>query len=152
MRTARLARILKQETYPRQAEDAQRPIHWPRRGSLAGRAAAPEVRRTVSASETWTPAGPDIQSVHARYPDPLRALAEAHIPAIVLRRAYEPAQCAGLIGRFVELGLMLAPEEHARTADPRTRIDIGSSLNNRGGDKDEFLQHAAGTRERFRTL
>jgi hypothetical protein len=47
---------------------------------------------------------------------------------------------------------MLAPEEHARAADPRSRIDIGSSLNNRGADKEAFLQHAAGTRALFGTL
>jgi carrier-protein-independent halogenase WelO5-like protein len=106
----------------------------------------------MSAVQTWTPAEPNIQTVLARYPDPLGALAEARIPAIVLRRAFEPAQCTGLIRRFIDRGLMLSHEEHTRTADPRSRIDIGSSLNNRGADKEEFLQHAAGTHELFRTL
>lgn len=106
----------------------------------------------MNTPETWTPAGPDIATVLTRYPNPLAALAEARIPAILLRRAYAPAQCAALIDRFIERGLMLSPEEHARTADPRSRIDIGSSLNNRGADKEEFLQHAAGTRELFQSL
>ena len=75
----------------------------------------------MSAVQPWTPAGPDIQAVLARYPDPLGALAEARIPAIVLRQAYAPAHCAGLIRRFIDRGLMLSPEEHSRTADARSR-------------------------------
>jgi hypothetical protein len=74
------------------------------------------------------------------------------MPAIILRRAYDPAHCAGLVRRFIDRDLMPDPEEHARTADPRTRVDIGSSLNNRGADKEAFLRHAAETRELYLTL
>jgi hypothetical protein len=106
----------------------------------------------ISAAQSWTPAGPDIESVLAQYPDPLLALSEARIPAIILRRVYDPAQCVGLIRRFIDRGLMPDPDEHARAADPRTRIDLGTSLGNLGADKEVFLQHAVGTRELFRTL
>lgn len=106
----------------------------------------------MAIAENWTPAGPEVESVLAGYPDPLHALSEARIPAILLRRAYDPEQCAGLIRRFIERGLMVDPEEHARTADPRTRIDIGTSLGNRGADKEAFLQHAVETHALFRTL
>jgi hypothetical protein len=104
------------------------------------------------AAESWTPAGPDVTSVLAQYPEPLAALAEARMPAIILRRAYDPAQCASLIRRFIERALMPDPAEHARTGDPRTRVDIGSSLNNRGADKEAFLRHAEETRALYRTL
>jgi hypothetical protein len=105
-----------------------------------------------TAAESWTPAGPDLASVRSAYPDPLAALAEAQMPAILLRRAYDPDHCAGLIHGFIDRGLMPDPAEHARTADPRTRVDIGSSLNNIGSDKEAFLRHAAGTHELYRTL
>jgi len=117
------------------------------------------------ASENWLPAGPDITTVLAQYPDPLRALSEARIPAIILRRAYEPAQCAGLIRRFIERGLMPAEAPSASVAaaaSPRpnetwanrapTRIDIGTSLGNRGADKEGFLRHAEETAALFGTL
>jgi hypothetical protein len=106
----------------------------------------------IAVTESWTPAGPDLTNVLAQYPAPLAALAEARMPAIILRGAYAPEQCAGLIRRFIERRLMPDPEEHRRTADPRTRVDIGSSLNNMGADKEAFLRHAEGTRELYRTL
>jgi len=106
----------------------------------------------IAAAESWTPAGPDVASVLAQYPEPLAALAEARMPAIILRGAYDPVHCAGLVRRFIERGLMPDAEEHARTADPRTRVDIGSSLNNRGTEKEAFLAHAAETHELYRTL
>jgi hypothetical protein len=106
----------------------------------------------MSKTEAWLPAGPDMAGVFAKYDHPLRALSEARIPAILLRRAYEPQQCAGLIRRFIERGLMPDPEEHIRTADPRTRVDIGTSLGNLGADKEVFLNHAVGTHELFQTL
>lgn len=46
---------------------------------------------------------------------------------------------------------MRSPADTA-SADKRTRIDIGSSLNNLGDDKDRFLSHAAATHELFRVL
>lgn len=104
------------------------------------------------AIEAWAPAGPDLESVLARHPDPPRALAEARIPAILLRRAFDPAQCDGLIRRFIDRGLMPDPEEHRRGSDPRTRVDIGTSLGNMGQDREQFLAHAASTHALFRTL
>jgi hypothetical protein len=74
------------------------------------------------------------------------------MPAILLRRAYEPAQCDGLIARFIERGLMPDPDVHRASGDPRTRIDIGTSLGNLGSDREDFLAHAAGTYTLFETL
>lgn len=121
----------------------------------------------MASDQTWLPAGPDLASVLAQYPDPLLALSEARIPAILLRRVYEPAQCHALIHRLIERGLMPAedPRKQAATGvtsgsggtEPWanrsvTRIDVGSSLGNRGSDREAFLQHAAGTHELFSTL
>jgi hypothetical protein len=121
----------------------------------------------MASDQDWIPAGPDLASVLAQYPDPLLALSEARIPAILLRQVYEPAQCRALIQRFIARGLMPAgdPREQGATRGTTvagsaeawanrstTRIDIGSSLGNRGSDKEAFLQHAVGTQELFGTL
>ncbi|MCZ6679652.1 MAG: hypothetical protein O7E52_20680 [Candidatus Poribacteria bacterium] len=122
---------------------------------------------TITAN--WSPLEPDLKTVFAHEQDPLQALAEGHIPAIVLRRAYNPGHCAGLIQRFIERGLMgdsqAANSESEDTFQfaTRTRIDIGTSLVNRarGGqavsdddarNKEDFLEHSAGTHELFSHL
>lgn len=99
-------------------------------------------------STPWLPAEPDLPSVLAEYANPIQALADTTMPAVVLRQAYDPAECAGLVKRFVQWGLMRDPND-ANSADKRTRIDIGTSLGNRGQDKDGFLAHAVGTHELF---
>lgn len=104
----------------------------------------------MATSRPWSPAEPDLTSILNTYPDPLRALANAEMPAIVLRQAYNPAQCAHLLQRFTDWGLMRDPK--ATTADQRNRIDIGTSLGNRGHDKERFLNHAVATHELFRYL
>lgn len=99
-------------------------------------------------STPWLPAEPDLSSVLDQYPNPIQALADATTPAVVLRQAYDPAECAGLVKRFIQWGLMRDPKD-ANSADKRTRIDIGTSLGNRGVDQDGFLDHAVGTHELF---
>lgn len=94
----------------------------------------------------WRPSGPDIAAVFAAHRDPLRALARADIPAILLPQVCAPGDCQRLMERFAERGLLRGP------GDERTRIDIGTSLGNLGGDQENFLAHAAGTRELFATL
>lgn len=100
---------------------------------------------------SWNPVGPDVPSVLAQLPDPLRSLSQAEIPAIVLRQAYDPDQCRSLVQRFTQWGLMRDPAGPA-SADKRTRIDIGTSLGNRGHDKENFLTHAAATHDLFQVL
>ncbi|MFI5356518.1 MAG: hypothetical protein ACHQ4G_04205 [Opitutales bacterium] len=101
---------------------------------------------------SWLPAEPDPTAIRARFADPLAALATAQTPALILRGAYPAADCAGLIQRFIDRGLMPAPDAVAAAGTPRQRIDIGTSLGNRGDDQEAFLQHAASTHELFRTL
>ena len=105
----------------------------------------------MSNNGTWTPAGPNINTVLDTYSDPLRALAQAEIPAIVLRQVYDATQCAQLLQRFEDWGLMRNPKESA-SADQRARIDIGTSLGNRGSNQEGFLTHAQATRELFSFL
>ena len=102
-------------------------------------------------TQPWTPAEPDLQHVLTAYPDPLHALAQAAMPAIVLCQAYNPAHCQPLLQRFMDWGLMRDPKASA-SADKRTRIDIGTSLGNRGHDQANFLRHAVATHELFRAL
>jgi hypothetical protein len=99
----------------------------------------------------WPPAEPDLSSTLNQYANPIQALAAAEMPAVVLRQAYDPAQCAALVKRFVQWGLMRDPND-SNSADKRTRIDIGTSLGNRGHDKEGFLSHAVATHELFAHL
>lgn len=101
-------------------------------------------------TQPWLPAEPDLPTILSVYPDPLRALAHAEMPAIVLRQAYKPEHCPKLLQRFTDWGLMRDPNAH--TADQRNRIDIGTSLGNRGHDQERFLTHAVATQELFRFL
>ena len=101
--------------------------------------------------KSWEPLGPDLEAILAAEEDPLRALSEARIPAIICRQAYEPTQCQGLIQHFIEKGLMRDPAEEATVGAP-LRIDIGTSLGNKGSDKEAFLHHAAGMHTLFESL
>ncbi|MDE2700038.1 MAG: hypothetical protein OXI23_14290, partial [Gemmatimonadota bacterium] len=78
--------------------------------------------------------------------DPLGALARAEIPAILLPQVCTPADCQRLMERFAERGLLRA------AGDERTRIDIGTSLGNLGGDQEAFLADAEETHALFATL
>ncbi len=93
-----------------------------------------------AARALWQPVGPDECA------DPLRALARAEIPAILLPQVCTPADCQRLMERFAERGLLRA------AGDERTRIDIGTSLGNLGGDQEAFLAHAEETWALFALL
>jgi len=106
---------------------------------------------SMNAQTNWLPAEPDLETVCNTYSDPIYALSQAEMPAIILRNAYSPSQCQGLIERFTNMGLM-RDEADINSADKRTRIDIGTSLGNRGSDKAKFLAHAKATEHLFRFL
>ena len=105
----------------------------------------------MTITTNWPAAGPDMESVFAQYDDPLGALSRAEIPAIILRQAYKPAHCQALIQRFIDRGLMRDPAAEAEENAP-TRIDIGTSLGQRGNDKEEFLRHSQETHALFNEL
>ncbi len=101
---------------------------------------------------TWDPMEADtIDEILTLNADPLRTLAAGETPAIILRGAYAPADCKDLVRRFLEHDLMRDPALPAKEGD-RRRIDIGTSLGNRGADQEAFLEHAEGTRELFSHL
>ena len=91
---------------------------------------------------SWDPIeASTIDEIRERDVDPLQALAAGETPAIILRRAYTANDCAGLVGRFLERQLMRDPALPIKEGD-RRRIDIGTSLGNRGADQEAFLAHA----------
>jgi hypothetical protein len=102
-------------------------------------------------AENWRPAEPDMDQILKVDPDPLASLAHGVIPAIVLRQAFAPEDCTGLIDRFIERGLTDDPAAEGAGAQ-RRRIDIGTSLGNRGSDQAAFFAHADETRTLFRNL
>ena len=106
---------------------------------------------SMTSETNWHPAEPDLKTVCAKYEDPIYSLSQAEIPAIILRNAYPPEHCQGLIDRFTNMGLM-RDEADSNSADKRTRIDIGTSLGNRGSDKLSFLSHAETTHQLFQFL
>lgn len=105
----------------------------------------------MSIQNNWFPAEPDLETVCKTYSDPIYSLSQAEMPAIILRNAYSPQHCTGLINRFTNMGLM-RDEADINSPDKRTRIDIGTSLGNRGSDKEKFLAHAKATEHLFKFL
>jgi hypothetical protein len=101
---------------------------------------------------SWLPIdAPSAGAAQAVEADPLRALAEARIPAIILRGAFPSEACAPLIKRFIDRQLMRDPAEPA-PEEARSRTDIGTSLGNRGADPADFFAHARGTHDLFSGL
>lgn len=78
------------------------------------------------------------------------ALVQGQTPALVIRRAFDPTHCAGLLDRFRERGLLYDPHATANTTPHR--VDIGTSFGKHRGDRDGFFAHSAATHELFATL
>jgi len=128
----------------------------------------------------WQISEPDAATILQRYPDPLRALARAEVPALVFRQAFAPTACQALMRRLVREELLYDPGQPApdafreraipegyyregRSAENRyawesaastgkARIDIGTSLGYRGSDLDGFLAHSQETHALFERL
>jgi hypothetical protein len=128
----------------------------------------------------WQCAGPDLDTVLARYDQPLERLASGEIPAVVLRGAYSRDACVRLVDRLIERELLYDPagpvpakfleqsvpegyfhrtreqpddpRHHDTGSTPKRRIDIGTSLGYRGHDQEAFLDHAAETIALFEHL
>jgi len=97
----------------------------------------------------WKAVEPDLKTALGTYKNPIQTLADAEVPAFIIRKAYDPAHCQGLIQRFTNMGLMRDGKAIHASADKRVRIDIGTSLGNRGSDKERFLEHAKTTHFMF---
>ena len=103
---------------------------------------------------TWTPA--EAHSTAAllhSLPQPLTALADGDVPAVVLRGAYPPDHCQGLMRRFEERGYFdPATVGQAPQLSGGPYLDLGTSLGRLGADPDAFFAHAVRTHELFATL
>ena len=100
----------------------------------------------------WRAVGPDLETALSTYENPIKTLADAEVPAFVIRGAYNPVHCQGLIQRFIDMGMMRDSRRPRASADARVRIDIGTSLGNRGSDKERFLAHSQTTHFMFNFL
>ncbi len=121
----------------------------PRATVLADLAAHP-----LRPDPTWKPAGSDAGSILRDYPDPLRALSEAAVPALILRNVFPPAECQSLIQRFISRGLLPAPGNAVTAAElpqaDRHRHQPRQSRRRPGGRS--FSHATAETNALFKTL
>ena len=107
----------------------------------------------METSANWQPVEPDLETILDNFSDPLRTLSQAEVPAIIFRQIYNPDQFPDLIDRLTNMGLMRPHgNNNENQLDRRTRIDIGTSLGNRGNNKELFFQHAAATHFLFNFL
>ena len=103
--------------------------------------------------ETWQPLEADVDTISRQFPQPLMALAEGTVPALVLRGAYPAADCAELMARFDQRGYFsrdTVGQESQLSGGPY--LDLGTSLGRVGSNRDEFFAHADRTRALFPSL
>ncbi len=131
-------------------------------------------------SNAWHCVEPDVAAIRDRLSDPLQALADARVPALVLRAAYPLDHCKSLVRRLISRQLLYdpdgpvpdrflqqsVPENYYRPGSQRSdpadfqstasathrRIDVGTSLGYRGDDPDQFFRHAAQSLQLFQDL
>ncbi|MEX0715256.1 MAG: hypothetical protein WD066_01645 [Planctomycetaceae bacterium] len=126
----------------------------------------------MPAATAWPILSPDVESILAAEPDPIAAVARGEVAALVVRQAFPADDCARLVRRFVDDGLLYDSDDpridqkaipsalvnrHSQKGlnpqeSKRRRIDIGSSLGYLGDDKENFLAHSAGTHVLFERL
>ncbi len=95
----------------------------------------------------WTPVEADLDEILANHPRPLEELLAGDVPAFIMRRAYNPVHAAALVDRFYERDLIFDPR-----IGGEGRVDIGTSMGGRGGDREAFFAHARQTHELYETL
>lgn len=128
----------------------------------------------------WNICEPDLETILARYPEPLQTLADGDIPALVIRSALTAEDCQAVVDRLIDRQFLYdptkpvpakfleeaVPEGHFREGrsaaaaaawdaavqTERRRIDIGTSLGYRGSDPDQFFEHSRQSRQTFRDL
>ncbi len=101
-------------------------------------------------SHRWIPAELDLDTILARYPRPLDALASSEVPAFIIRRAFDPKQCTALIRRFYDRGLLYDPRKLPQDHH-KGRVDIGTSSAGIGDPK-RFFENTAQVHKLFETL
>ena len=103
--------------------------------------------------DKWQPLEADAETIAGRYDQPLMALVEGKVPALVIRGAYPPADCVELMTRFRERGYFTQDtvgRESQLSGGPY--LDLGTSLGRVGANPDEFFAHAKRTHALFAQL
>jgi hypothetical protein len=103
--------------------------------------------------DTWKALEADPESICQQLPQPLMALADGTVPALVLRGAYPVADCTDLMARFTERGYFdqeTVGVESQLSGGPY--LDLGTSLGRVGADRDQFFAHAERTQALFSHL
>ncbi len=106
----------------------------------------------MTAPHAWTPAEGSLQEILKKYPEPLNALASGEVPAIVLRHAFNPDHCAGLIERLYERGLVYDPRPTEDNEKSNRPVYVGPAFVRYSADPDKLFAYAADTHELFKTL
>ena len=92
------------------------------------------------------------QEILEKYPNPLNALASGEVPAIVLRQAFSPDHCVGLIERLYERGLVYDPRPTEDNEASNRPVYVGPAFVRYNADPDKLFAFAADTHELFKTL
>ena len=106
----------------------------------------------MTVPHAWTPAEGSPQEILKKYPDPLNALVSGEVPAIVLRQAFNPDHCAGLIKRLYERGLVYDPRPTEDNEESNRPVYVGPAFVRYNGEPDKLFAYAADTHELFQTL
>ena len=104
-------------------------------------------------SAHWQPFIATTEQILQKYPQPLQALADRQMPALVLRNAYNRDHCTGLMQRFAERGYFTQDtvgKESQLSGGPY--LDLGTSLGRVGKDPEAFFAHAERTHALFAHL
>jgi hypothetical protein len=106
----------------------------------------------MTAPHAWTPAEGSLQEILKEYPKPLNALVSGEVPAIVLRQAFNPDHCVGLIERLYERGLVYDPRPIEDNEASNRPVYVGPAFVRYSPDPDKLFAYAADTHELFKTL
>ncbi|MFM7255830.1 MAG: hypothetical protein ACKO3C_09315 [Betaproteobacteria bacterium] len=134
----------------------------------------------MEAAGRWVPLDSNASAILAACPQPLWALADAQVPALIIRSALSAVECEALVTRLAAKGQLPDPNDAlpARLLDRAipegfyregrdgvrryawkavedrsgARIDVGTSLGYRGSDPAAYFAHSAETIRLFDEL
>ncbi len=103
----------------------------------------------MTAPNGWIPAEGSLTGISEKFPRPLEALVAGETPGIVLREAFDPDHCAGLVKRLYQRGLAYDPRPAGDGGRP---VYVGPHLAGLNADPEEFFARAADTHRLFKSL
>ena len=83
--------------------------------------------------QPWNPLEGTVETVLEQHSNPMAELARGACPAIIVRGAFAPTDCRGLVARFHERDLVPGLPRPGEVVEGRgdfERVDIGTSLGN----------------------